>query len=237
MDSKGCFVYWLHRPSDSDVFTQGYVGISTNPVARFKAHRYTAKTNLRNHKLYNAMRAYDDFEMTLLIKTDVNYCLDIEFKLRPEKNVGLNAAPGGRTTMMGRLNYNYSEQLSVKEKISKGVKLAHKNNPGLAENIRKSNTGRIRSEEVKAKLRASSASRKSQMIMWNNSIADSGIWELADIVYLLYNEKKSLSGYELGQIFGYLPHAFQSVIKAVRSGWNPLEDTNYLKFKEQKWQS
>ena len=31
-------VYWIHRPEHTDMFTQGYVGITKDIKRRFKAH-------------------------------------------------------------------------------------------------------------------------------------------------------------------------------------------------------
>jgi len=79
------------------MFAQGYIGITTNPQRRFKDHLRIK--NSKNHKLYNSLNKYQDFIFDIILKSDIDYCLDIEYKLRPHINIGLNHAKGGLSTI------------------------------------------------------------------------------------------------------------------------------------------
>ena len=94
---KPCWLYWIHRKSHTDIFTQGYVGITTNLTSRFTVH----KSNLRNtdYRSYrtdfrNAMKE-DDLVFDVILQSDQSYCMSIERKLRPDWCVGWNIAVGG----------------------------------------------------------------------------------------------------------------------------------------------
>ena len=50
------FVYWIHLPEHTDIYSQGYVGVSNNPVRRLLEHQTDSKNNnhknLPNYELY-----------------------------------------------------------------------------------------------------------------------------------------------------------------------------------------
>ena len=86
-------VYWIHHPDHTDMFSQGYIGVSVNARKRWIDHR----RHQENRHFANAVKLYG---WDLLVKKQIliaeeDYCLDIERKLRPEKNIGWNIAVGG----------------------------------------------------------------------------------------------------------------------------------------------
>ena len=84
MDSNNrCYLYWIHKNTDVDIFTEGYVGITINPQARWKSHLYMARTTDKNHRLYNSINKNpEDFSMQIILCSTSEYCLEIENKLR-----------------------------------------------------------------------------------------------------------------------------------------------------------
>jgi hypothetical protein len=88
-----CSVYWIHHPSHTDIFTQGYIGISNNVKNRFESH----KNRPSNTHLKNAINKYkwDNLVKEVVLVADKAYCLMIELKLRTEDNVGWNIIKGG----------------------------------------------------------------------------------------------------------------------------------------------
>lgn len=86
-------VYWIRHADHTDVFTQGYVGITANMNSRMWRHSQQ-KTNPH---LANAIKKYgwDALVKTVLLVSSTTYCLAIEKKLRPTKDVGWNVAMGG----------------------------------------------------------------------------------------------------------------------------------------------
>lgn len=87
-----CYVYWIHLPEHDDILTQGYIGVTNNTKKRLAAH----KRRRDNQNLCNHLTKYNDsVKMTILLAADRDYCLEMERKLRPERNIGWNAAEGG----------------------------------------------------------------------------------------------------------------------------------------------
>lgn len=88
-------VYWIRRPHYVDVLTQGYVGISSQPVKeRWTAHG--RNSNGHNGILRNAINGGKDIVYeVLLVAQDREYCERIERLLRPSEYIGWNIAAGG----------------------------------------------------------------------------------------------------------------------------------------------
>ena len=86
-------VYWIHHPDHTDMFSQGYIGVSVNARKRWIDHR----RHQENRHFANAVKLYG---WDLLVKKEIliaeeAYCLDIERKLRPTDGIGWNLVMGG----------------------------------------------------------------------------------------------------------------------------------------------
>jgi hypothetical protein len=75
-------VYWIHNPEDTDINSQGYVGISNNVNRRMKEH--SKKMDFLEGKI-----------LDVFLCGEKEFCKQIEKELRPKKNIGLNIAAGG----------------------------------------------------------------------------------------------------------------------------------------------
>ena len=75
-------VYWVRNEEHTDILSEGYVGITKNPERR-----------LENHKERGSVR-------TIILVGSKQYCREIEYKLRPKANIGLNKNPGGMLPMI-----------------------------------------------------------------------------------------------------------------------------------------
>jgi hypothetical protein len=86
-------VYWVRHQDHTDIFSQGYVGISSKPKLRWN-HHFNQPTN--SH-MKNAINKYgwDNLVKQVVLIADKDYCLDIEKKLRPIDFIGWNATAGG----------------------------------------------------------------------------------------------------------------------------------------------
>ena len=86
-------VYWIHHPDHTDMFSQGYIGVSKNAQKRFKQHL----EKKHNPHLVNAIHKYgwDNLVKEQILIAEEDYCYDIEGKLRPTINIGWNIAVGG----------------------------------------------------------------------------------------------------------------------------------------------
>lgn len=76
------YLYWIHDDFMTDIFTQGYVGISKDPKTRFRTHK-------RNHP------EWKNYNFDIILIGERNYVLEIEKRLRPKYNIGLNEASSG----------------------------------------------------------------------------------------------------------------------------------------------
>ena len=90
---NACSVYWLRLPEHTDMFAEGYVGVSSKSKLRWNQH-FVRKENAH---LKNAIQKYgwDNIVKQVILISDRDYCLDIEKKLRPTSSIGWNIAVGG----------------------------------------------------------------------------------------------------------------------------------------------
>ena len=77
------FVYWIHNEQETDIATQGYVGITKDLDRRIKQHKVVNKHIIENR------------QVDLFLCGEKEFCKEIEYNLRPKKNIGLNIAVGG----------------------------------------------------------------------------------------------------------------------------------------------
>ena len=86
-------VYWIHHPEHTDMFAQGYIGVSTRTDVRFEEHRKKPS----NPHLKHAIKKYgwDTLVKKVIIVADEAYCLAMEAKLRSENSIGWNIVKGG----------------------------------------------------------------------------------------------------------------------------------------------
>jgi hypothetical protein len=131
-------VYWIRQPHHADIFTQGYVGITENMDYRMWRHS-RCKTNAH---LTNAIKKYrwDVLVKDVVLVSNTEYCLEIEKKLRPSKNVGWNIAIGGGKPTGWEVGSKLPKW--VKEKISKG-KTGKFFSQSHKENLSKAKVGKV----------------------------------------------------------------------------------------------
>lgn len=103
------YLYWIHRTCHKNIKTEGYVGITKNPDTRYQSHKLAAKED-NKYIISRAIRKYSDLEYTILCCGSRGYIIDLEYKLRPQSNIGWNIAIGG-------LNCNLGKRLSDDEKL------------------------------------------------------------------------------------------------------------------------
>lgn len=77
------FVYWIHNDQETDITTQGYVGITKDLDRRIKQHKVVNKHIIEGRNV------------DLFLCGDKEFCKEVEYNLRPKKNIGLNIASGG----------------------------------------------------------------------------------------------------------------------------------------------
>ena len=97
--SKHC-VYWYHLETHTDLFSEGYVGVTNDMTRRHNEHMRNSN-NLVNH-FYNAIKHYgkDTIKCTILHDNlSAQEAYELEYFYRPEPNIGWNYAIGGNDTL------------------------------------------------------------------------------------------------------------------------------------------
>ena len=86
-------VYWISHKDHTDIFSQGYVGVSSDAPKRWEYHKKRAE----NTHLKNAINQYGwgNLVKKVVLIGEEDYCLDIENKLRPTDKIGWNIVAGG----------------------------------------------------------------------------------------------------------------------------------------------
>jgi hypothetical protein len=199
-------VYWIHLAEHTDMFTQGYIGVSKNTAKdRFKVHKHLATSGKGIYVINNAIRKYgDSIKLQTLVVADLQYCYDLERKLRPEINIGWNIARGGeQPPMTGRKHSDYT-----RKKMSDS---SHR--------IRKPH-----SEEFKNRIRIANSGKKP----WQNCKARKHIWLKAAEIAVLVRQNPKWSYKRLDKIFN---GSTGRVIDMARAGWWPEKDPAWVEFK------
>lgn len=75
-------IYWIHNESETNIETQGYIGITKNLKRRIREH--SSKLNFLEGRTVD-----------IFLLGEKEYCKEIEYQLRPKKYIGLNIASGG----------------------------------------------------------------------------------------------------------------------------------------------
>ena len=160
----GC-IYWIKHPDHSDMFTEGYIGITNDFAQRMRKH----KSKITNAHLLNAINKYgwDVLVKNVILIANVDYCLEIEQKLRPKKDIGWNIAVGGGKP----IGWVKGQKLPdwVKERISKG-KMGKKFSDEHKANLAKAKLGinPVKSNNFKGPVKATNI-RTNKIIILNGA--------------------------------------------------------------------
>lgn len=204
-------VYWLRLPEHTDIFTQGYVGVTTQTVSKRVSQHFSKSKKSDNIPLYNALRKYkDDIVFDTILIGDVDYVYGVELKLRPFERIGWNCAQGGDNSSIGR----------VRKKRTK----EH------CESLSKSLTGRTFSESHK------SAISKAKKEVWSvrERIVGQGannnpdIWSIADKIY--EDRINGLSGSKIceNRNIKNVSNIHSMIYVHFKKGWVPTDDPNWV---------
>ena len=97
-----CVVYWLYDTQCVDVAQHGYIGVSTNWIARLSTHKQTMSR---------------EFKYKIIFSGTVDQCLELENKLRPQPRIGWNIAIGGNSGFLRRIPRPPPPLLTLEEEL------------------------------------------------------------------------------------------------------------------------
>lgn len=250
-------VYWIRRPEHTDIFTQGYVGVSSRSLEdRIAEHIKTSKENgKRVYVVHKAIRSIgiENLTYSTVLVGEEDYCYDVERKLRPTRSIGWNLAEGG-SKPPPKLGFEHSDE--SKEKIStiwKGKKRSSESVQRSAESRRgtkmpehvrqkllAANIGREQSQESidkrVAKVTGQQRTDEQKLKMsaarlsknpWEIKPANIETWKLADEYYTLWQEEKS--PYKVARKLNVKHKTFAAMWRWFERGYIPLENEIWLR--------
>ncbi len=120
-------IYWIHLPYHTDLFSQGYIGVSKVPKKRLNEHfRLLKHGQHENPILMNAFKKYGiQLIQTVVLTGSESYCYEMEERIRPTDHIGWNINKGGfkPPSQKGR-KWTEEERLKLKDRTpwNKGKK-------------------------------------------------------------------------------------------------------------------
>lgn len=203
--NKSC-VYWIHLPEHTDMFTQGYIGVASKGAEhRFKEHLSKARLGSKL-PIHNAIRKYGDkLVVDTIVMANIEYCYELENKLRPTPRIGYKCDAGGNCNRLGAKLSDETREKQRQAALSTGrrpSKLALEN----------------------------SAKTNSKKTAWLCQFSNKEVWRIADKVYD-YHLKNPSHGYSrISTALGVTKDQLSTMFKKIKAGWNPNEDTEWLIF-------
>lgn len=234
-------VYWVHLPQHTDMFTQGYVGVTSKTAKeRFAGHRREAESR-KEYERYHFSRAInkygaDNLIVDTIVIASASYCYDLEFKLRPEANIGWNMAPGGQRPI--RNPESYGEQWRNKLRDCNLGKVHSEETLTKLSEISKGHWSRPEyNERMKEVLSERQVSKHPEKAFWrkgSQSEESQAVYKVADKIFQEYSKDTSLYVKEIVTRLGLdasdkrLVQQVTKIVRRIRGGWNPNEDSHWL---------
>ena len=194
---------------------------------RTNHYRHASKA-VRKSYFQRALLAHPDIVFEKILIADIDYCFEIENKLRPTKRIGWNCMPGGKQT--GPMTDSQWSEAKSKE-ASERLKRMHREDPSIAKRISESNKGKKLSDVAKVRMSAA----KKCLQPWEQNHANKALWVNAQEIFEIMQIHLCIGVRNLSKIVPYTPDQLNKIHKLIRSGWIPMLDPAWVaKYKEQK---
>ena len=216
-----CRLYWIKLPEYTDIFSQGYVGITTQSLdKRFYQHSKNKRSIVGNYINKHCCEIVE-----VLIGTQ-EYCAYLENKLRPSKRIGWNIVEGGGKPPI----FNGPHCDEVLLKISECSKRSSNSPARIAASERR--IGLKRPPHVVEKMRELRLSENP----WETPRAIKEVWSIADKIHKVYLET-GFGSIRLEQLFKLKKGSLTTIVeKFKKNNWNPATDNDWVlwlnKYKE-----
>jgi hypothetical protein len=221
-------LYWIRHPTHTDMFSEGYIGITKHTSSvRFKGHKKAATHTKRknNTPVYNAIRKYGEHLIVqTLVVSGIEYISALEEILRPDVKIGWNIRQGGQKGRNVGTKHSKESKLKMKA-IQKEV---HQRPDVIAKramvilNRRSPVAHHLDCEGKPFKFWATRYTKGRFPELWEN----------IPILWDIYNKNNIiLSAQVLKQSDSYSSRSrafVNKILDCFRTGWNPLEDSLYL---------
>lgn len=248
-------LYWIHLEDHTNFTSQGYVGITVTPVkSRIIQHLISTEKGV-SYTLHNAIRKYNDNLVVDVLAIGTKDCIrDLEFKARPELNIGWNICVGGSDTTSELLKEQWQGQKGDAWREERQTRfdrhphlydaLQEGNRNFLAnggkEHLRQTTTDSWKDADVvkrRMKGNKEAGQRKSRTYQevgrWLSSKTKHNIWERAKEFYDIFCEDTSVGRNKFAEKTGCTVNEIDCMHrKYFKKGWNPYEDQRWLDFYE-----
>lgn len=223
-------VYWIHLPEHTDMFTEGYIGITSKTAEeRLKSHiKESKRKDRKKYRIHNAIAKYkESLILETLVICEDDYAIELEAKLRPIPRTGWNTVAGGQNVKLLR---DIKESLTHTEESKTLMSKVQSDCWAFNREARLS---------VIAKLRKPTLppvdSEGNQTRFWVGKYAfsvDRMYWKYADILRDVYEKNTSCSSVELMDHLSVdkkKKQWFQRLLRYFDGGWIPSKDPLWIK--------
>lgn len=222
-------VYWIHLPEHTDMFSEGYIGVTRNNAkSRFRGHVQSSKlAKGKNYYMTNVIKKYgkESLVVETIVICDEDYAYELEAKLRPTTHIGWNVAIGGAKS--GNYGgYKLSDETRQKMSVArKGLKLTEEQ---LRNRLPNKSKGTVRGT-----LSKESILKREETRFYTNMDKYPDTWGYSDIWYEHY--LMGLNFYFTERLLGLKRSLLVRVFMKFDTGWVPLEDPKWVaKFKNEE---
>ncbi len=118
-DKYPCYLYWIRTEDMTDMFSEGYVGITSNVKYRLSGHRLRleSRTEDISKKFVDAYHYNDKLIMQVLSSGTRGEMEVDEYTLRPSTNIGWNSKCGGGGRAYSEKYYSQKVVLTFRRMI------------------------------------------------------------------------------------------------------------------------
>lgn len=218
-------VYWIHLPEHTDMFSEGYIGVTRNDAkTRFITHTKDAYRKDRNTSIVgNAIKKYgDNLIVETLVICEIDYAVDLEIRLRPEDKIGWNIVKGGGMPPLFKKGMTTPESSERRSKAKLGTKMSEEARAKMVEAWKTRERNMFTTEQRQEYIRKSAETKAP----WTYAGTFKEVWAIADQCYQEF--LKGTARYSCSKMFGVKHTQLSAMYRKFKKGWIPTQDELWL---------